>query len=186
MRQLLNYGLIGTMVVLSSFLAVAQQDVEGPISNELWEDVIDNADYTETFLEREKNKVENKDANSDFSSLLNYDWSSFKYLFYLILIGLLIYLLVKIMLNAKQNPTISSSDLNINSIEEIEERMLEIDLDKLLKEALAAENYRIAFRINFLIIIKMLNQAGYIVWAKEKTNWEYHAEVKKQRNSAEI
>jgi hypothetical protein len=56
--------------------------------------------------------------------------------------------------------------------------MLEIDLDKILNDALLAGDHRLALRINFLIIIKTLSLRGKIIWAKEKTNWEYYNEIK--------
>ena len=90
----------------------------------------------------------------------------------------MLFLLIKILNNLKVNPNIKKQDISIEAIEEIEEKIHEIDLQKLLEEAILQENYHVALRINFLIIIKLLSEQKQIVWAKEKTNWEYYSEIK--------
>lgn len=168
-------------VLFLSFLfslqfAFTAKAAEPPISDSLWKDVVEGVDYTEDYLDRDK-KVDEKRSLID-KSKWDVDIGQFKYVFYVLLAGVLIYLLVVILLNAQRNQSVTADDIDITSMEVIEEKMLEIDLDKILEEALAAENYRIAFRINFLIIIKLLSLAGHIKWAKEKTNWEYFSEIK--------
>jgi len=141
------------------------------VDKDVWEKTIEEIDYTETFKELNKPKTENTPS-------LNYDWSGLKYLFYIIVVGLVLFLLFKILNNLKVNPNIKKQDISIEAIEEIEEKIHEIDLQKLLEEAILQENYHVALRINFLIIIKLLSEQKQIVWAKEKTNWEYYSEIK--------
>ena len=141
------------------------------VDKDVWEKTIEEIDYTETFKELNKPKTENTPS-------LNYDWSGLKYLFYIIVVGLVLFLLFKILNNLKVNPNIKKQDISIEAIEEIEEKIHEIDLQKLLEEAILQGNYHVALRINFLIIIKLLSEQKQIVWAKEKTNWEYYSEIK--------
>ncbi len=141
------------------------------VDKDVWEKTIEEIDYTETFKELNKPKTENTPS-------LNYDWSGLKYLFYIIVVGLVLFLLFKILNNLKVNPNIKKQDISIEAIEEIEGKIHEIDLQKLLEEAILQENYHVALRINFLIIIKLLSEQKQIVWAKEKTNWEYYSEIK--------
>ena len=141
------------------------------VDKNVWEKTIEEIDYTETFKELNKPKTENTPS-------LNYDWSGLKYLFYIIVVGLVLFLLFKILNNLKVNPNIKKQDISIEAIEEIEEKIHEIDLQKLLEEAILQGNYHVALRINFLIIIKLLSEQKQIVWAKEKTNWEYYSEIK--------
>ncbi len=147
------------------------------LSPKQWQEVSEGVDYTETYKDMEQ-ETKTKESNLINWNLFNHDFSNFKYVFYFLVSGLIIFLLIKIILSFKNNPTIKPKIISIDSIEEIEEKMHELDMDLLLNEALQAKNYRIALRINFLIIIKMLSQKGDIVWAKEKTNWEYYSEVK--------
>ncbi|MBL4594912.1 MAG: hypothetical protein JKX68_14025 [Flavobacteriales bacterium] len=145
------------------------------INKSSWEEVKEGVDYTETYKEIDVEKEEG--SNFDAPSF-NFNWSGLKYVFYVIVVGLVLFLVIKILSNLTKNPTIKKQDISIESIEEIEEKMHEIDLDLLLEEALLQKNYHVALRINFLIIIKTLSEQGTIIWAKEKTNWEYYSEIK--------
>jgi len=138
-----------------------------------WEKTKKGVDYTEHFKERNPKKID----NIDFSPY-KYDISAFKYVFYFLVVGLIVFLIIKIIINYNKNPNIKTQKIDIDAIEEIEEKMHEIDLEALLKEALEAKKYNIALRINFLIIIKTLSLKGEIEWTKEKTNWEYFSELK--------
>ena len=163
-------------VIFSAFSLIvnaAHQSLK--LSHKQWQELTEGIDYTETYKDLE---LESKETDSIKWNPFNHDFSSLKYVFYFLVIALIVFLLIKIILSFKNNPTIKPKTISIDSIEEIEEKMHELDLDLLLKEALQVKNYRIALRINFLIIIKMLSQRGNIIWAKEKTNWEYHSEVK--------
>jgi hypothetical protein len=63
------------------------------------------------------------------------------------------------------------------TIEEIEERIHESDLDRLLREALQRGDFRLAVRIYYLAIIKELSLKDWIRWKKDKTNREYVNEL---------
>ena len=144
-----------------------------------WEKAINRVDYTESYKEFEKDKPE-KTTETEIKTKkpLNYDWSFLKYIFYAIVICLVIFLIIKIISNVNKNPDIKKQQISIDSIEEIEEKMHELNLEDLLLEAIKNKNFHIALRINFLIIIKQLSEKKLIAWAKEKTNWEYFSELK--------
>ena len=164
------------LFVCSSFLMAQNASVE--IDESSWKEVTEKIDYTETFKEFDDEDTDIDKSNLEEISSLDYDWSSLKYVFYACVVCLVLFLLYKILSNIKTNPNIKPQDLSVESIKEIEDKMLEIDLNKLLEEALVQENYQVAIRINFLIIIKLLSEKKHIDWAKEKTNWEYYSEIK--------
>ena len=163
----------------SLILNAAHQSMK--LSPKQWQELSEGIDYTETYKDLEPDK---KTENTFKWNPFDHDFSNFKFVFYFLIIGLVVFLIIKIVSSFKKNPAIKPNAISISSIEEIEEKMHELDLEILLKEALQDKNYRIALRINFLIIIKMLSQRGYIIWAKEKTNWEYHSEVKDKNLSS--
>jgi len=163
------------LVLLSfcfSSLLLAEKENSFIIKNKAWEKAVKGIDYTETYKEVNDPAPKNVDIKP-----LNYDWSSLKYLFYIAVIGLVVFLIIKILSNLNRNPNIKKQDISVESIQEIEEKLHEIDLDKLLEEAIQGKKFHIALRINFLIIIKLLSEQGAINWAKEKTNWEYYTEI---------
>ncbi|MBI3519403.1 MAG: hypothetical protein HY062_08620 [Bacteroidetes bacterium] len=106
------------------------------------------------------------------------DLGGFKYVFYILVAGAILFLVVKILQNINASPAIDIDKGRVYTLSEVEEKILEIDLDKIFNEALLAGDYRLALRINFLIIIKILTLSGKISWTKEKTNWEYYHEIK--------
>lgn len=55
-----------------------------------------------------------------------------------------------------------------------------VDFDKLIEEAKAANNYRLAVRMQYLKTLKALSDAGLINWQINKTNFEYYYELKRE------
>ena len=69
------------------------------------------------------------------------------------------------------------------------EKILIVDDDKAgrallsiyLKEALSINDFTLAIRINYLMLLKELNVKKFIYWSKEKTNGEYLNELSSQK-----
>ncbi len=57
------------------------------------------------------------------------------------------------------------------------EDIKELEIDRLLREAITAGNYRLVIRIHFLGLLQRLNDDGFIVWRKNKTNRDYLTEL---------
>jgi hypothetical protein len=172
-------------LVFIFFIACASCYSSNPavkLTRKQWQEISKGVDFTETFKE---SKSESKQEGSAPKSV-PFDFSAFKYIFYAIVAGLVLFLVIKILSNLNANPSIKQVRIGIDSMSEIEERMHEIDLDLLLEEALQAKNFRIALRIKFLIIIKMFTRKGDISWAKEKTNWEYYSEISDKNLAAQF
>lgn len=64
------------------------------------------------------------------------------------------------------------------TIEEVEQNLHEAEIDRFLREALAAQNYRLAVRLYFLAVMKELSLKQIIEWQKDKTNGVYLREVR--------
>lgn len=60
---------------------------------------------------------------------------------------------------------------------EEEEIVQSRDISQLIKEAVASENYRLAIRFYYLLILQKLSEAGFIKYQFPKTNEEYLAEI---------
>ncbi|GHA42284.1 hypothetical protein GCM10007103_24500 [Salinimicrobium marinum] len=99
---------------------------------------------------------------------------------YLILAGILgfaVWLFIKLNPGGAflSNPKAGSVFLN-----EEEEIVQSRDIRKLIDEAVAGENYRLAVRYHYLLILQLLSQAGYIDYQFPKTDEEYLAEIEKE------
>lgn len=79
-----------------------------------------------------------------------------------------------VLMSIRSNPSVQTKPADAtHSIEDISE----VDLQKILKEALAASDYRLAFRVRFLMILQDMQNNGMIRWNKYKTNRHYIAEL---------
>jgi hypothetical protein len=72
--------------------------------------------------------------------------------------------------------TVNDNELHDIQIEEFDD-LQHLDLEKMLKDALASKNYRLATRILYLQILKSLNEKKLIEWKNEKTNYDYIQEI---------
>ncbi len=66
----------------------------------------------------------------------------------------------------------------------LEEYIHETDLERFLRQALAASDWPLAVRLYFLQTIKSLSENQAIVWSKEKTNRDYLREMRGHRLGA--
>jgi hypothetical protein len=85
-------------------------------------------------------------------------------------------------LNAPRNRQISRDGVEI-TIDNVEQYIHESDLDRFLREALAAGNYALAIRLYYLQTIKQLSETGAIRWSREKTNRDYLRETRTHRSA---
>ena len=99
---------------------------------------------------------------------------------YLIMAGILIF---AIWLFTKLNPAGSYlKDPKAGSVflNEEEEIVQSRDIPKLIEEAIASGNYRLAVRFHYLLILQKLAEAGFIDYQFSKTDEEYLTEIKEE------
>ncbi len=142
-----------------------------PISEEAWKEATEDVDYAEQ--EREK---------QDLPNAPKFDWNInttfIKYLFFFIVLGVLIYFLVRYLLSLQSNAkAVESSKIEVNSLQEAEENPMLADLHFLIKNLLAEQKFREAIRAYFLMILQNLNEQKIIQYKKQKTNFDYVSEV---------
>jgi hypothetical protein len=146
------------------------------ISEASWNKETTNKNYIETYKESQNSE---KDQGSSGSKTHSWDPGGLKYLFYILIGAAILFLIIKIIQNINSNAVIENTQSGkAFTLSEVEDQILEVDLDKFLKEALDVRDFRMALRINFLIMIKTLSLKGKIAWKKEKTNWEYVSEIR--------
>jgi hypothetical protein len=127
-------------------------------------------------LQKEGDETEGLD-DSDQSISIPINPIILNIIFYSLTFGIIGYILFLIMKNISLRPKtkISKKELLSDSSPITDIRELEIDI--LLREAMASGNYRLAIRIYFLGLLKKLDEDGFIVWKKNKTNRDYLSEL---------
>ncbi|MEM9000113.1 MAG: hypothetical protein AAGB24_07595 [Bacteroidota bacterium] len=111
---------------------------------------------------------------------INISPETFLILSYIIygLMGLLIiYLLIRILINEKFNALFTKKARTINDIDLTEQHIDHVNLEGLLMKALNEKAYRTAIRYHFLMVLQKLSLNEYIDWHFEKTNTEYESEI---------
>jgi hypothetical protein len=99
-----------------------------------------------------------------------------KYFVYGIIAALLIFLLIRLM-RVSGNKKVTGNEIKISDMHDDDIFVPDAPLEKFLKEALTASDFRSAVRFSFLIAIRELAFKKLIVPSKEKTNYEYLREL---------
>ncbi len=97
---------------------------------------------------------------------------------YVLMGALAVFLLIRILINEKFNSIFTKKAKSIIDINLSEQHIENIDLDKLLNDALEQKEYRLAIRYHFLKVLKLLSEKNLIDWHFEKTNSDYLKEIK--------
>lgn len=95
-----------------------------------------------------------------------------------ILLGLLIFLLLRFFLKVNSNNILAKSkEKGSVAITEEEQIIKNEDIPSLIKEAIQQKNYRLAIRYYYLLTLKYLTENETIAWQPQKTNEDYINEI---------
>ncbi len=144
-----------------------------------WEDLKEELEY-ETKKKKKKQKEEDKEFDSSFLDALLLLLKPLGYFFLILIAIALLWFIIFLIKNFKgKNKKVDNfPKITFEKLEEAEENLERADFTKLLEEALQDENYLVALRIYYLIVLQKLNENKYIVWEKKKTNRIYAEELK--------
>ncbi|MGD1945288.1 MAG: DUF4129 domain-containing protein [Croceivirga sp.] len=104
-----------------------------------------------------------------------------KWLIYIIMGGLIIYLIIRLLINERFEAIFTKKAKTIHDIELTEQHIEQVDFDRLLSDAINEKNYRLAVRYHFLRFLKNLSKQEIIEWHFEKTNADYRSEIQEPR-----
>ena len=113
----------------------------------------------------------------DIKPITGFLYSFFRILPYIILVIALFFSL-KYFLDIRTNNILQVNNKNLFTSGTDEELLKRDDLNGLLKKAIDSEEYRIAVRFYYLLILKKLTELALIDWQQEKTNEDYIKELK--------
>jgi len=175
--------LLAILLSLIAFLPDASAQEES-FSEEKWQKLTEGIDYSHQQKKTDSQEKTDQEPNAnERTSERNYSGSGGTVfegmgMIFLIIAGVVILaLIIFILANVKSNPALAQQNVEIQEIENIEERIHEVNLDDLFGRFVAGGEYNLALRMSFLMIIKILSEQKLIKWEKQKTNWEYHGEL---------
>ncbi len=98
-----------------------------------------------------------------------------------ILLGILLFLLIKFFLNVNSRSLLYSKDNeSVVSLSEEEHIIKNEDINELIQKAIKDKNYRLAIRYYYLLILKQMSEKELINWELQKTNDDYINELEKE------
>ena len=169
----LNSFSLKLICCLSVFFTNILYSQNGKWSNDLWEKRTRDIDYDPV-----------NPVMLDFLKdlLNNNSLSAFRIVFIVIVLVLLVIgLFFVIKSQLKLRKSIVNKDAYSLSIEDIEEKIKELNLFDLLKDAINNKAFKKAIRIQYLILLKTLDEKGFISFQKDKTNKVYINELKNDK-----
>jgi hypothetical protein len=135
------------------------------------EDLPENQNYELNWIARLLKKLFGFSFNKDTDIL----WEIVLYL----VAGTILLFVIWNLLRADKSWFISRPGKNVKiKFEEIEHNIYEMDLDKLIREAIEQKQYRRAVRFLYLKSLKELSKKNLIQWSTQKTNSDYLSELK--------
>lgn len=173
-----NIVLTGVFAIL--FLIVFSQESKDikRYDKKYYEEVTKGVDYTENIKERESKEIKEM-PNFNLPNLGN--WSVvgelIKIIAIITLVLVLAYFIYKLFEENYGGANKAIKKYKNVLIENLEQHIHEVDLHQFLKEALKNNDFKLAVRIYYLIIIKQLSDSKLINWKKQKTNGEYVSEL---------
>lgn len=100
-----------------------------------------------------------------------------KNLIYLIFIAIVIYILIRVLAGKDAASFFGKKNSPVAPINFSEEHIENIDLDKLIQDALSVNDYRLAIRYMYMKTLQELSVRKLIEYHFEKTNSDYYREI---------
>jgi hypothetical protein len=154
------------------------------IKNETWAEATKNLDYSQ---DAKKQTVSAPSANLP-------DWGFNTKIVGGLLQGSIIvsglaligFLIFKIVAGARSKTVKPAEMLDISSLDDLENRLFESDLQKMLRQAKESGQFGLAIRVHYLMIIRQLSEKNYIKFRREKTNRNYLNELAASQFAADF
>lgn len=141
-----------------------------------WKEIVGKTVYTDKQVFQ---KPENDDKGMD-THPIDLPWAAaiLQPLFYVLIIGIIALLIYFVVRNASSlTYRLKKEALSPEDITKPIENIDQLDVNRLLQDALAAGNLKLAVRLYYLALLKALHEGGIIDWKKDKTNRDYLAEL---------
>jgi hypothetical protein len=138
-----------------------------------WKKLSDEIDYSKDKIPA---KQEIKDIKPPTGPSWNFGTDWVKYVLFGLAAIFLFFILFRGFFKGKNEEEPEEEEVDVRVLSE--EKLLELNLEELLQRALQDADYKMAFRLHYLLLIKILKERRYIRWQKEKTNHDYLMELR--------
>ena len=166
--------------VIASSLVYGQDSLANEVQlkkfdEKRWKDIVGSTTYDEEPEEKEEPKKEEDEGKGFTFPFFNINPQILQAISFAVVFVLFAFILYYVSKNTKLSQKVKKmkpEDMTA-PVENIEE----LDIEGLLRDSLANGDLRLAVRIHYLLLLKKLNDAGLIIWKKNKTNRDYLSEL---------
>jgi hypothetical protein len=146
------------------------------LNRKKWKELSKDTDYTETFKEFDKKDKPKKEEKRKERNPIQLP--SLKPVLMVLVIGLLSFLIFLVLNKFFKffDERVTNDELKV-TVENLEDNIHKADFEHLLNQALSKNEFKLAIRILYLKIIKLLSDNQHIIWKREKTNGHYVREL---------
>lgn len=148
------------------------------VSKERYETIVKEIDLNKTKKRLEQKvkktkkqeKIDKQDQNFDISQPSNY----FEGIGFVVITLIILGIIYAVFKNIEgRNDSKLQNDIDLDEIEDIEK----VDLKSMFNNSVKQEDYRLALRLKFLVILQKLSSQQIIKWKPDKTNRTYSREI---------
>jgi hypothetical protein len=160
-------------------------------TDEQWQHAKEGMEYTDTSEKKEEEK-QGKEVDEDGSSgesprhhgsIGDFLTSpTARFISILFILALLVFTIMRIMVSRGIVRNKKVAAVELGSIDDIEDDIVETDLERFLRMALETGDYKTAVRILYLMVIQRLHEMEWIRWKKDKTNHDYLKEMRSRKS----
>lgn len=94
-----------------------------------------------------------------------------------IILAIGLYFIIKYFVNVDPRSIVEGKNESIVQFSSDDELLQREDLEDILSKAIQVQDYRLAIRFSYLIVLKKLRDQGIIKWQQQKTNDDYISEL---------
>ncbi len=143
-----------------------------------WESLSEGLDFTEDSVKKKKRQDGDSTNKSKVNkTIVNQDLGRLKYVWLMLIIGIIIAVLVFLWPYFKSTSDKKSVNLEIEDEQPEEATLREANLKQALDEAISKGDYRLAFRIRYLEVLQQMVLNNIIDYRKERTNMDYLKQI---------
>lgn len=157
---------------------LAQKIEKQEVDSLWWKKKTEQLDYAEEQLQP-------KDFNFDIEALPTwFNAPVFKYGILLLIVLVLLFVLYKLFGKAifVNDMDDDKSATHLLTESDLDDRFYEMDLDMMLKKSIGREDWAMAIRIRFLMVLKLLIDQKQIYWHKDLTNRQIAWQLKPNKS----
>ncbi len=179
MKHLLSLIFVGLVGIMS-----AQNPEEGgmTLDREAWEELRSERSYDSA----QKNEPPKEKPKPDSDPVASPSFDIPSPVLYGIAILLALIALFFILKNALRPNKLKPERIEAESIEDAEENLPDVTLNKIHAEAVDSGDFKSALRIKFLMLLQVLIDEKLVLWKKRKTNEQFLYEIADQGQKFEF